>query len=195
MDVPKKAHHTGHPSFVEHLLAIAMTAVILEQHSRFPETGVMAFFMALLITVALFVAYAIRAPSTREFFERPRSILRWSTLHWLVLPAAMLIMIGSACTHWPASVRLSLSQPAFDELVARAERGGKPRGFPRRVGWYWIREVYDLNYNYHTGEGELGFVTGVALIDPCGLCYDRSNHPTSHFLKTRIAPCWYLTEW
>jgi len=118
-----------------------------------------------------------------------------TVLSWLAFPCAVAIVVSSSATHWPASVRFQLSKPSFDALVSKAFSGERPEGFPCRVGLYWIESVNDLDFNYSTKQGTIGFVTGACLIDECGLYFDQSDPKSSHWLTTRIAPQWYLTEW
>ena len=184
---------THHPSVSEHLIAAGITALILEQHSRLPEANFLVAALASLVTMALIVAYGFHFVE----FQRASSMgtHTWALLNWVVLPATVAMMLSSAATHWPASIRFYFSKPSFDELVAEAYRGRELQGFPRRVGLYWIEYVQDDDFQYDSGDGTIGFVTGRALIDECGLLYDRSNPKSSHYLKTQIAPHWYVTEW
>ncbi len=179
------------PSAVEHVVAAGATLLILEQHSRLPEANFMAVFLCGVATLGLGVAYFARL--ALQILGDSRITLR-SALHWVVLPAAIALMVSSAATHWPARIRFHLSKPSFDELVAQAYTGQEPQGFPRRVGLYWI-DCVQGDFNYSTRKGTIGFVTGVALIDECGIYYDQNSPESSHWLTTRIAPCWYLTEW
>jgi hypothetical protein len=193
--MPDESHAAGRPSAIEHVIAIGITALILEQHSRLPEANFVVVSVAFLTTLALAVAYTrrcIRKLKTPDgFAARPR----WSLFQWAILPACLALMLTSASTHWPAKIRFHFSKPSFEALLAQAQGGQRPQGFPRRVGLYWIENVHYSPFTRESGPGYLGFVTGVALVDECGIYYDPSNRPSTHFLTTRIAPCWYITEW
>jgi hypothetical protein len=181
------------PSLLEHLVAIGVATLLLEQHSRLPQANWIALGVVTLIVFGLSMAYCIRLVVLLRSKLDVR--LRESFLNWMVFPALLVLMFTSAATHWPASVRFYLSKASFDRLVEQAHSGRKLEGFPRRVGLYWIEEVRDDSFRYESGEGTLGFVTGEALIDPCGLLYDNANLDYAHYLTTRIAPDWYITEW
>ncbi|MBI1314539.1 hypothetical protein GC176_24870 [bacterium] len=196
------------PSIVEHVILACASLLMLEQHSRLPESNPILFLLCGPVVAALGCSYLARVvvgvgnrglnqsdgflrvdPSGKDT-AKPHSFL-----NWLVFPVTFALLLSSTATHWPASVRFALSRSSFDELVAQAYQGKKLDGFPRRVGLYWIESVYDYDFNYDTREGTVGFVTGACLIDECGLCYDRRNRDSSHWLTTKIAPCWYVTEW
>ncbi len=51
------------------------------------------------------------------------------------------------------------------------------------------------DFDYVTRQGTIGFLTGVALIDECGLYHDQTDRQPSRCLTTRIAPQCYVTEW
>lgn len=193
MRVGDELHPTHRPSAPEHALASGVAALILEQHSRLPEANFLVVGLASLVVLGLSVAYFVHlVPFLRNksFAGRRTALLRWA-----VFPAALVLMLSSAVTHWPASIRFYLSKSSFDDLIAQAYRGQKPDGFPRCFGLYWVEGVQDDNFQYESGQGTIGFVTGEALIDPCGLLYDKTNPESSGYLTTRIAPNWYVTEW
>lgn len=178
------------PEVFHHFVTTVVALLILEQHSRYPEAHFLVVLFCFFATLGLGIAYVItvsrqptRGSRVRTWFNR------------LFFPLVVLLMISSSVTHWPASVRFRLSEASFDQLVAEANSGKKPQGFPRRVGLYWIEYIYDADFDYTTGSGSIGFVTGSPLIDDCGLSYDPKNPESSHFLTTRISPCWYVTEW
>lgn len=181
------------PYLLEHLVAVGVATLLLEQHSRLPQANWIALGVVTLIVFGLSMAYCIRLVVL--FRNKPDVRLRASFLNWMVFPAVLVLMFTSTATHWPATVRFYLSKASFDHLVEQARSGRKLEGFPRRVGLYWIEEVRDDSFRYDSGEGTLGFVTGEALIDPCGLLYDNANPGCAHYLTTRIAPEWYITEW
>ncbi|HBN77331.1 MAG TPA: hypothetical protein DD473_16280 [Planctomycetaceae bacterium] len=184
---------TSRPSLIEHVIAVTITCLMLEQHSRLPEVNLVVAGIGFLSTLGLVVAYGFHFEKSSQ--NQLKAITPKSLLHWLILPAAIIIMLTSAQTHWPASIRFSLSKSNFDNLIAQVERGEKPQGFPRRVGLYWIDYVKDSNYDSSTGQGTIGFITGIVMIDECGLIYDKTDPKSSHYLTTRIAPCWSITEW
>ena len=179
------------PGFFNHLCTAFVALLILEQHSRYPEAHFLVGLFCFFATIGLGIAYL--AAISQQMTDGRR--LRRSWRSWLPFPLAVLLMITSAITHWPAAVRFKVSEDSFDQLVAEAYSGKKPSGFPRRVGLYWIEYIYDADFDYTTGNGTIGFVTGTPLIDDCGLYYDPGNPKSSHFLTTRISPCWYVTEW
>ena len=193
MRVGDELHPTHHPSAPEHVLAAGVAALILEQHSRLPEANFLAVGFSSLVVFGLSIAYCVHLVA----FLRNKSAVgqRSALLKWAVFPAVLVLMFSSALTHWPASIRFYFSKSSFDDLIAQAYRGEKPDGFPRRVGLYWIDYVQDDNFKYESGQGTIGFVTGEALIDPCGLLYDKTNPNSSGYLTTQIAPNWYVTEW
>lgn len=193
MRVENGSRTRNRPSALEHMLAVVVVVLILEQHSRLPEAHWMALGVVSVVVFGLAIAYCVRLAVLLR--SKPTVGQRSAFLNWLVFPAALVLMFTSAATHWPASVRFYFSKSSFDSLIAQAQKGQKLQGFPRRVGLYWIEQVKDDNYRYESGEGIIGFVTGEALIDPCGLMYDKTNSDRTHFLTTRIAPDWYVTEW
>ena len=195
MDELNTSNSTSHPSLVEHLIAAAVTLLILEQHSRFPEANVFIVGIASLTTLLLAIVYCTRLVMRSLSQVKPSNASRRTILHWVVFPTAVALMFTSAATHWPATIRFYLSKSSFDELVSQAYNGQEPQGFPRRVGLYWIDYVQDDAFDYETRQGTIGFVTGVVLIDECGLYYDKADRRSSHYLTTRIAPRWYITEW
>lgn len=193
MRVGDEHHPTHHPSAPEHVLAAGVATLILEQHSRLPEANFLAVGFASLVVFGLSIAYCVRLVA----FLRNRLAVRHrrASLNWLVFSTTLILMFSSAATHWSASIRFYFSKSSFDELIAQAYRGQKPEGFPRRVGLYWIDYVQDDDFQYESSQGTIGFVTGEALIDPCGLLYDKLNPNSSGYLTTQIAPQWYVTEW
>ena len=195
MDAPNTSKARCYPSVIEHMITVLVTAMILEQHSRMPEANFLVTVFVFLSTMGLAIAYCVRLGERLRSSDEVKTSSNSSVMHWFVLPVGVLIMLSSAATHWPATARFALSKSSFDELVAQAYNGQQPQGFPRRVGLYWIDNVKDNDFDYSTRQGTIGFVTGVALIDECGLRYDRSDRRSSHYLTTRIAPCWYVTEW
>ena len=193
MRVGNELHPTHLPSAPEHVLAAGIATLILEQHSRLPEANVFAAGFASLVVFGLFIAYCVHLV---EFLRNKSAVgQRSALLNWVVFPTTLVLMFSSAMTHWPASIRFYFSKSSFDDLIAQAYRGQKPEGFPRRVGLYWIDYVQDDSFQYESGLGTIGFVTGEALIDPCGLLYDKKNPKSSDYLTTQIAPNWYLTVW
>jgi hypothetical protein len=180
------------PSTLEHVIAVVVTLLVLEQHSRMPEAN---FFVVVISTVAVLglgVAYLATASLRRTDATTTK---RPAFVNWIVLPVAVTLMLTSSASHWPATLRFYLSKPSFDGLVAEAYSGRELQGFPRWVGLYRIDSVQDSDFDYESRQGTIGFVTGVALIDECGLYYDQSDQKSSHYLTTRIAPHWYVTEW
>jgi hypothetical protein len=184
---------THYPSVPEHVLAAGIATLILEQHSRLPEANILAAGFASLVMLGLFIAYCFRLATFLRNKSASGQRLEW--LNWAVFPVTLVLTFSSTATHWPATIRFHFSKSSFDELITQAYRGQKPEGFPRRVGLYWIDDVMDDNFQYESGQGTIGFVTGEALVDPCGLLYDKSNPESSGYLTTRIAPQWYVTEW
>ena len=193
MRVGDELNPTHHPTAPEHVLAAGIATLILEQHSRLPEANILAVGFASLVMLGLSIAYLFRLAAFLR--NKAASGHRSAWLNWVVFPATLTLMFSSTATHWPASIRFYFSKSSFDELILQACRGQKLEGFPRRVGLYWIDDVMDDNFQYESGQGTIGFVTGEALIDPCGLLYDKSNPESSGYLTTRIAPQWYVTEW
>lgn len=193
MRVENGSRSWNRPSALEHLLAVAVVILMLEQHSRLPQANWVALGMVSFVVLGLTIAYCVRLVVLLR--NKSTAVQRKAFLNWMVFPAALVLMFTSAAMHWPASVRFYLSKSSFDSLIAQAQNGQKLEGFPRRVGLYWIDDVKDDNFRYESGEGIIGFVTGEALIDPCGLIYDNTNREGSHYLTTRIAPDWYVTEW
>jgi hypothetical protein len=168
---------------------------MLEQHSRLPEATFYVVILCGAATLGLGVAYFVRLAHRLRRGLFSDGVKPGAVPGWIVFPAALSLMLSSAATHWPATIRFHLSKPSFDEVVAQVYTGQKPQGFPRRVGLYWIDYVKDDDFNYDTRRGRIGFVTGVALLDECGIYYDEDDPGSSHWLTTRIAPRWYLTEW
>lgn len=224
MDGPTDDGTTSFQAVVEHAVGVSLTILVLENHSRLPEVEGVVFLLLLVAVPALALSYSYRlarylnrptraALDTRtssvhvqhgqgvaEISERSHKLPRVTVtkrfvLNWLVLPLCLIIMMTSAATHWTAMIRFYFSRASFEELVAEADMGQMSHGFPRRVGLYWIEDVDLYERNEKTGRRRIGFVTGVVLIDPCGLEYDDAKHPSSHYLTTQIAPCWYITEW
>lgn len=191
MAATQSASRSGRPSLVENVVLVVAVLVLLEQHSRLPEANFFAVIVCGLAIVCVGVTYIARLAIT----ACRGNLSPAAAMSWLVLPAAIVVLHSSAITHWPASIRFYFSKSSFEELVTQAQAGNKPADFPRRVGLYWIESIHDYDFNYETGEGTIGFVTGVAVLDECGIEYDHNNPPTSHYLTTRIAPNWYLTEW
>ncbi len=183
------------PSWVEHCFAALITVVILEQHSRLPEAGVFAIFLTAPVMLVLVITWFVRLLRVGVSHPTPSRTSEQSAWHWAVLPVAILILMSSSITHWPATVRFYCSKSSFEQLVTQAQNGKPLPGFPRRVGLYWIDEIQDDEFDYQTGQGNIGFITGVAVIDQCGLYYDPADPESSHYLTIRIAPCWYVTEW
>jgi len=191
----QEAHPANCPSFVEHAVLAIASLIILEQHSRLPEANFVAVITCGATIVGVTVAYFVRVVTCTRREANAAPLRPQAVFSWLIVPATIAMLLCSAATHWPATVRFYLSKPSFDELIAQAYRGERPEGFPRRVGLYWVEYVYDVDFNYETRQGTVGFVSGVALIDECGIYYDPGNPTSSHWLTTRIAPRWYLTEW
>ena len=187
MEAPRTHDPANQPSPFEHVISLCVTLVMLEQHSRLPEASFGAAVLCGLAMLGLGLTHVARLIKYRVTCR--------SILSWLAFPLAVTLMLSSAVTHWPATVRFYLSKPSFDELISQAFSGQEPKGFPRRVGLYWIDRVNDADFNYADRQGRIGFVTGVALVDECGLCYDESDPKPSHWLTIRIAPRWYLKEW
>ena len=195
MEASHEHNPVPYPSRTEHVVAAIATLLMLEQHSRLPEANFFVVVLCGAATLGLGVAYFARLAKRARHDASSGGVKHRAVLSWLVFPVAITLMLSSAATHWPATIRFYLSKPSFDEVVAQAYNGQEPQGFPRRVGLYWIHYVHDYDFNYDTRQGTIGFVTGVALIDECGIYYDENNPESSHWLTTRIAPCWYLTEW
>ena len=195
MKTSQERNPTLRPSGIEHVIAAIATLLMIEQHSRLPEANFFIVILCGAITLGLVVVYFARLVKRGLGGASPAGAKHRGVLSWLVLPVAITLMLSSAATHWPATIRFYLSKPSFDALVEQAYSGEKPHAFPRWVGLYWIDHVVDDDFNYDTCQGTIGFVTGVALIDECGISYDKKNPECSHSLTTRIAPCWYLTEW
>ena len=183
------------PSRFEQFALTVVVFVILEEHSRLPELSFLTLLVSLVVFVGIGIAYLGRFSAMVRLQAETQQFQMRTILSWLVFPCAVALVWSSAATHWPASVRFQLSKPDFDALVLKALNGESPEGFPRRVGLYWIESVYDLDFDYSTKLGTIGFVTGVCLVDRCGLYFDQSDPKPSHWLTTRIAPQWYLTEW
>ena len=194
METPRHDASAPHHSRPELLLAVFATSLMLENHSRLPEANFFVVIFCSLATLGLGIAYIARLAriSQLESTSWPR---RHRLLNWIVFPFAVALMLSSSATHWPAMLRFNLSKSRFEELVEQAYTGHAPQGFPRRVGLFWIDYVQDSEFNYETRGGRIGFVTGVALVDECGIYYDEKDPKSTHWLTTRIAPCWYLTEW
>ncbi len=195
METKQEPHVVVRPLWLEQFALAIIVLVVIEQHSRLPELGFLTFLVSLAVLLWLGAVQLGRlAKIQRRKLVASQISLRtiWGRL---AFPSAVAIVLSSSATHWPASVRCQLSKPCFDALVSKAFRGERPEGFPRRVGLYWIESVKDLDFNYSTKQGTIGFVTGVSLIDECGLYFDQSDPKSSHWLTTRIAPQWYLTEW
>lgn len=183
------------PLWFEQVTLAIVVLVVIEQHSRLPELGFLTFLVSLAVLVVLGAVQLGRfAKIQRRKLLASKFSLK-TILSWLAFPCTVAIVLSSSATHWPASVRFQLSRPSFDALVSKAFNGERPRGFPRRVGLYWIESVKDLDFNYSTKQGTIGFVTGACLVDDCGLYFDQSDPKSSHWLTTRIVPQWYLTEW
>lgn len=194
MEVESDEQSTNYRLMLEHSVAAIVTLLMLEQHSRMPEAQFLICFFAVVAVFGLGIVY----------FSRLLKSLRWKSeanrrsralVHWGVFPVAVTMMLTSSATHWPASVRFYLSKASFEELISKAYSGQEIGEFPRWVGMYNIDRIYDSEFNYETRQGTIGFVTGVALIDECGLLYDSSNRESTHYLTSRIAPHWYVTEW
>lgn len=184
------------PLIAEHVVLACTSLLLLEQHSRLPESNLLLLPLCsgvIFVIGASYCGHLMVAIDDRVTGRTNR--VGVGLLKWLVFPVTLALVLSSAVTHWPASVRFALSRSSFEELVSDAYQGKQLDGFPRRVGLYWIEYVYDLEFNYATREGTIGFVTGSCLIDGCGLCYDPRDVESSHWLTTRIAPCWYVTEW
>ncbi len=162
-----------------------LTILILEQHSRLPETFVFLSLFCLLAFPVLFIIWALMV----RLASRSR---RWDW-NLLVFPIAVGLTVSSSATHWPAMLRFEFSRKSFEALIEQANRGHELTGFPRRVGLYWIEEVDDT-YNPAARTGTILFITGTALIDPCGLRYDPASPESSGYLNTKISPHWYLAE-
>ncbi len=199
---------SNRPWFFEHAALGCASLLILEQHSRLPAANPLVLLPCGFLIAAIGCSYLARlvvrlSNDDLDRHEGSRSIESFSCrlpalrciLNWLVFPTAMALLMSSAATHWPASVRFALSRSSFEQLVSDAHQGKELKGFPRRVGLYWIESAYDYDFNYATRQGTIGFVTGSCLIDECGLYYDQQNFDSTHWLTTRIAPCWYVTEW
>ena len=173
-----EAHRTHEPakqpSLFEQMIAFGVTLVMLEQHSRLPEANFGVAVLCGLAMLGLGLTYAARLIKY--------GVIRPAILSWLALPLAVTLILSSAATHWPATVRFYLSKSSFDELIAQAFRGQEPTGFPRRVGLYWIDRIKDAEFNYAERQGRIGFVTGIALVDECGLYYDDNDPMSSHWL-------------
>ncbi|MDB5337277.1 MAG: hypothetical protein JWN70_2896 [Planctomycetaceae bacterium] len=188
---------TSGPSMSENLVVLFATLFVLEANSRLPSASFLVIMLGGTAMIGPGLAYLTRIAIQ---FARPKADyskyfkLR-SIAKWAVLPAAIALLISSDATHWPAAVRFHFSKSSFQHIVTQGQKGIRPAGFPRRVGWYWIESISDYSFDYRGGQGKLGFVTGTALIDPCGINYDPADPPTSNWLTTRLAPCWYLTEW
>lgn len=195
MSEPNESKPTTRTSLAEHLVAIIVTAIILEQHSRLPEAKFPVLVICCVIVAVLGVKYFSRLAKHLRRRIRPYDSTSLTIANWFILPVAIALMLSSAATHWPAKMRFHLSKPSFETLVETASTGDELTGFPRRVGLYWIDYVKDGGFNRETGEGTIGFITGAALIDECGFLYDKANPKDSHWLTTKVAPCWYLTEW
>jgi hypothetical protein len=225
MEVSTDRDLTSSPTAVEHATAVAITLLVLESHSRLPEAGLFVSLVSAAAILSLGFGYLwrvihiairrIRATFDRHSVSANSQPIqssagnsdvsnslpgvadkkRFSFLNWLVLPACLLVIYTSTATHWPAVIRFYFSRASFEELVAQSYSGKMLKGFPRRVGLYWIEDVEYSGRDETTGRRRIGFITGVALLDPCGLEYDEMNPPDSHYLTTQIAPCWYLTEW
>ena len=180
----------------DHVVLGIASFLILEQHSRLPEATLLVFLVCIAaIFWAGFSCLVRIGNSASPKTDNGDTTRPCGFTGWIAFPLAIALLLSSAATHWPASVRFALSRSSFEELVEDAYAGKELGEFPRRVGLYWIEYVYDLEFNYATREGTIGFVTGSCLIDGCGLCYDRRDYESSHWLTTRIAPCWYVTEW
>ena len=193
MRVGNELHPINPPSVLEHVIAAGVATLILEQHSRLPEANFVVVGLVSLVVFVLAIAYCVRIVALLRNISAVRQ--RWAFLNWMAFPAVLALMFSSSVTHWPASVRFYLSKSSFDNLIAQAHRGKKLEGFPRRVGLYWIEDVQDDSFQYESGQGNIGFVTGEALIDPCGLLFDNTNPKSTGYLTTQIAPNWYITEW
>jgi len=195
METPPEYRATAAPSLFEHVVTGFSTLLVLEQHSRLPEANFFVVIFCSIATLCLGIAYLARLAKPSQRDKTVPANNRSPILDWAGFPLALALMFSSAATHWPATIRFNLSKSSFDELVAQAHNGEEPQGFPRRVGLYWINYVKDDDFDYETCQGTIGFVTGTALIDECGLYYDKANPQSSHYLTTRIAPHWYVTEW
>ena len=187
----------NYPSAAEHAVLGLASLIILEQHSRLPEVSFFVFFMGgaaiggvgLIYFMRILIGSTSKNRTAGSPLDRPRIVLSW-----IIFPAVVVLVLSSAATHWPARIRFYLSKSAFEDIVTKAYEGNTPEGFPRRVGLYWVEAVH-YDFNYETQQRAIGLVTGVALIDECGIYYDPNDPSSSHWLTTRIAPCWYLTEW
>jgi len=192
----QEARQPNRPSIGEHLLVGLASLILLEQHSRLPEAAFFVFLLCGGLIAGVGLAYFVRIVTQRVGGEpdgRRFAKLR-TAVSWIVFPVAVALVLSSAATHWPATIRFYLSKSAFEDVLAEVEQGNKPAGFPRRVGLYWVDRI-QYDFDYQTEQPITGFVTGVALVDECGIYYNPKNPPSSHWLTTRIAPCWYLTEW
>ncbi len=183
------------PLWFEQVALAIVVLVVIEQHSRLPELGFLTFLVSLAVLVGLGAVQLGRFAGIQRRKLLASQFSLKTILSWLAFPCAVAIVLSSSATHWPASVRFQLSKPSFATVVSKAFSGERPEGFPRRVGLYWIESVYDLDFNYSTKQGTIGFVTGVCLVDDCGIYFDQRDPKSSHWLTTRIAPQWYLTEW
>lgn len=182
------------PYWVEHAVGITTTALMIEQHSRFPEASFLVVVLATFVTLWL---GSVAISRFRSLIDRPKfNVPRRTFAHLTVFPVAFSIMVTSAMTHWPAMVRFGLSRPSFKHIVSQVHRGELMEdSFPRRIGLYHIKFLMLDEFNSANRSGTIGFSTGTVLADPCGLEYDPKNRPSSHYLTTKIAPKWYVTEW
>lgn len=186
------------PKLAENIIIILAALPILEQHSRLPEMSLPVIVLCAVPVGIVIAGWIVRASIMAVKSSAPGeddALTPGLLLDWLTIPVITLLLLFSALTHWPASIRFYFSQDAFEQAIENAYENQGNGEFPRWMGLYWVEGIHDAEFDYQHKTGTFGFVTGESSIDECGLYYDPGNPTPRHHLTTRIAKYWYLTEW
>lgn len=186
------------PTLAENLIIFLAALPILEQHSRLPEMSQAIFILCAVPVGVVIVVWIVRVGLMTVKSSAPGEdddLTPGLTAAWLTIPAITLLLLFSALTHWPASVRFHFSRDAFEQAVENIFENKGTGEFPRWMGLYYIEGIHDSDFDYAHKTGTIGFVTDRSSAGEYGLYYDPANLPPRHPLTTRISKYWYLEKW
>lgn len=170
------------------VLTILLSAWVLDDVSGQVAYSPSTVCLVPLVGLVLLGDYVIRGALAIDAVCDGREGVRpgRAAWRWVVLPAAVALVVSALADPWPMTVRFGLSRAAFERKAAEVLATGGEQG-GQRVGLYWVTRV-------KAAKPEVHFVIGESLADPVGFAYDP-RRPPSHPFYRHVAGDWYAAEW
>jgi hypothetical protein len=169
------------------VLAVLATIWVLEDISRQVAPEPSTICVAPLVYLLLLGNYCYCLVRAITSATGPQPVALRPRWRWMLLPAALALVMSALAIPWPMTIRFALSREAFERKVAEVLADDAEQG-PQRIGLYWVKKI-DVGPDDY-----VSFVTGASIIDPVGFAHDPKR-PPSHPYNRHIAGNWYATEW